>query len=836
MIPFYDEDFNKISSRNERLRKLYDSAFKQPLLLVRAISGYGKTASMRGYLEESKFDTIYLTCTSFDNEIEKFWDDLCEAFGTYNASLKKSMKKNGFPEEEKEKREFFHMISDELGRSKNQAAVVFDEFHLIENPEIKNLILEIINGKLNNISIILTRDWKVFDEEIRVAYSSIDRLELKCTFEEGRELLKGTGYAISEEEIKEIYEYVDGWPAALIQVAKIMKIEGDTSNNASIMSRAKPRLLALYETAIFSQYSKAEQEFIGGISVLGSFQRGIVQKIGKSHNRDLADIIHGNPFIQLNEERSRFYFMPYSREYLLEYRIGLSPDKQKKSLIAAALWCEEKTYYFDAIRYYKNADNYRGVYKVLNHLKGRRYSIEEGDFLLESIKWMPKDFQQEHPFLSIMSITLLVNNLRFAEAERIILMIEKEIEQWEDPSLVGEFYVAKGLKALFIGEDDFKESFRKAANLLPLGSHYWDKNIYLVYLGPCIHLQSKEKGALIRSLECYKKGSADIVQVLNGAGQGIDILATSEVAFLQGDVKTALEYGYQALYLAEAVSEWDIVGNALLLILRCYIIIGDYNNILDTLEHVERYKNKEGPKELAIWDIIEGWYNSEVEEEKEIPWARNAIHNGYPPISIERPSLVRLKYLMSTKQFPEGFALTEQLERLAALKNSVLLQIYVTISKTIILYATGKKEEAVKSLEEAYNLSAPNNIIAPFVEQGNHLRALIIYSLDKKEIKIPKLWLKAINAKANTFAKKRAYLIERHREDKGEVKSDFSLSHREKEVLQNLSQGLTQEEIGLELYLSSSTVKSILKQIYTKLGAINSADAVRIAMKNGIIA
>jgi LuxR family maltose regulon positive regulatory protein len=54
-------------------------------------------------------------------------------------------------------------------------------------------------------------------------------------------------------------------------------------------------------------------------------------------------------------------------------------------------------------------------------------------------------------------------------------------------------------------------------------------------------------------------------------------------------------------------------------------------------------------------------------------------------------------------------------------------------------------------------------------------------------------------------------------------------------MLQYLSQGMTREEIADFLSLSVNTVKSAIQNIYSKLGAVNKADAVRIGSSLGII-
>jgi DNA-binding NarL/FixJ family response regulator len=64
---------------------------------------------------------------------------------------------------------------------------------------------------------------------------------------------------------------------------------------------------------------------------------------------------------------------------------------------------------------------------------------------------------------------------------------------------------------------------------------------------------------------------------------------------------------------------------------------------------------------------------------------------------------------------------------------------------------------------------------------------------------------------------------------------DTSLSKREVETLQLLSQGLTVKEVAQELSLSHLTVAGYVKNIYQKLQVTNKASATLEAMKLGLI-
>jgi DNA-binding NarL/FixJ family response regulator len=62
-----------------------------------------------------------------------------------------------------------------------------------------------------------------------------------------------------------------------------------------------------------------------------------------------------------------------------------------------------------------------------------------------------------------------------------------------------------------------------------------------------------------------------------------------------------------------------------------------------------------------------------------------------------------------------------------------------------------------------------------------------------------------------------------------------TLTRREKEVLNLITQGMSDMHIASQLGVSPSTIESHRKNLRSKLGARNSAEIVRIAMERGLM-
>jgi DNA-binding NarL/FixJ family response regulator len=86
-----------------------------------------------------------------------------------------------------------------------------------------------------------------------------------------------------------------------------------------------------------------------------------------------------------------------------------------------------------------------------------------------------------------------------------------------------------------------------------------------------------------------------------------------------------------------------------------------------------------------------------------------------------------------------------------------------------------------------------------------------------------------------SIAQKTLLLIRGKRAEPVPDENDYSLSKREIEILDLLSQGLDYNKIADKAFISPKTVRKHIENIYTKLQAHNKVEAISIARKNKLI-
>ncbi|MDL2214337.1 LuxR C-terminal-related transcriptional regulator [Clostridia bacterium OttesenSCG-928-O13] len=819
-----------------RLNNILAAALQKRLAVLQAGAGFGKTRAAASYLPGTDYRAVWHTFTLLDNNPVRFWESLTASFALHRPTLGEKMAALGFPDTSQAFSTFLADLTAELYTDERTVVFVFDDLYLIDSAEVTGFLSDLIAARLENSCILLlARQWPVPGIEAAVPMQLVDADELRFTDDEATALFQVAGVETTPQEAAGINHYVSGWPIALSMVALSARREGALPAEA-FLSGTKPQLFALFEREIFSQYTPREQSLLVPLSALESFPRGLVQAVSGEKGRELGQLMRGNIFIHYDATAQRLYFHPLYQEFLREKLPAVDAAEMAKTYRRAAAWCRENGHLYDAVDYYRRAGNPEDVWDTLLRFEANRHTQAEAEFFIRQIEWLPQGFRNAHPMAGILQAVMLTNNLRFGESLAALDAVQTELEQLPASPLLGECYAARGIITIGMEQNGYDIWFKKAAELLPQGSSRWDNRLLLVDLGPGLHLQSAKASELKKSVASAARGVPYIVQALHGAGQGLDKLCECEALFLTGETKTAAEPAYQALYAAQAMAQYDIVGNALFMLMRIYTVLGEYQHIQDTLEHVHRYQRDEAAASLGIWDIIFGWFYAELGESARVAgWVRNAVQHGYAPVSIERALLVRMRCLIADGAYHEALALLEQFDVLAQSKSAVIAQLYGQIGRAVAHHYLGQHGAAGAALKAAYSLAKGNHLIMPFIEYGNRTRSLLERARTTGVAGVPATWLDDVHAKASTFAKRHAYLAGRYHQSRRNELSNFGLSHREVELLAGLSQGLTREEISAGMHLSLNTVKSMTKQVFAKLGAINSADAVRIALVNKII-
>ncbi|MDL2236223.1 LuxR C-terminal-related transcriptional regulator [Christensenellaceae bacterium OttesenSCG-928-K19] len=822
-----------------RINTLLARALEKRVACVVAGAGCGKTTAVKAFLPQSGVRNSWLQLTGLDNHPTRFWEGFVNAMQTLDGGLAQRMKRQGFPGSLEKTNRFLHQLADVCYREE-QLVIVFDDRHLVTSNEVRGFISNLIAANIENLFFILiSRQWP--ELEGLKAYPSeesvyITQDVLRFTLAETEQYLLQRGLDAAAEYSKRVQDATEGWPLA---VCLVSLYAGKKSEPADFLDSPVPLVADLMERETFGHYPEEVRRALIKLSLLESFTREIAIIAGGEAANQVVEALRINMFVAHN-----LYTGIYTLQHLflnfLKGKQELLGKKEKKQFLAdAARWYFEHGDIIEAVSYYVACEEYDAAWDVMRQYSSFDDSYGKALFFYRLIDKFPPDFLERNPMIRVFQTHLHIIFADIGQAHERFLQLEKEFESLpkgkEKNSLLGETYIGLAHTSIIQRSWAFADYYKKAVACLPEGSVLIDRDQIYVGTSNAVFLFSPEEGELDRILKLLLEVMPATTEMMGGCGFGMEQLAAAEVYYMRGDLGKATEHAIRAADKAAQKEQHDIYCNAYMILMRVQFLKGNYPEAKDYLERIRAYAEVHHNYICnSILELAEGWFYIKIgRHEKVAAWILDDALSDkiHAPIEINSEKLVKAEYMLENKKYHELLGMLAGMEEFFIARGQFFLCLRARVIKAICYYRAGDLKNAAAALEQAYDMAAGNGLSIWFVEQGNNMRALLQAMKREKYCKIPAEWMNSIQTKASTFAKRQLYLANEYKkETKGAENVTDSLSAREKEVLRDICQALTREEIADNHGISVNTVKSILRSIYNKLGAINRSDAVRIAM------
>ncbi|MGB2897264.1 MAG: LuxR C-terminal-related transcriptional regulator [Anaerolineales bacterium] len=292
---------------------------------------------------------------------------------------------------------------------------------------------------------------------------------------------------------------------------------------------------------------------------------------------------------------------------------------------------------------------------------------------------------------------------------------------------------------------------------------------------------------------------------------------------------------------AEACAQWgqaDFLADGYVALMRLQLAQGNLTGALKTLRKVEDLVQR-----AKIDDFILCWLDecrlrlwlSEGNLGAAVRWAQTSGLSVDGELSyhhdLHHINLARVLVAQGTQQ-PSGTFLDEALGLLARLFAAaekagwIHKEIKILILQALALQAGGDSEGALTALAQALTLAEPGGYVRTFIDEG---------------IPMGKMLRQAVaRGIAVGYAGKLLAALEEEDEPRARGTTPSyslveSLSERELEVLRLLTTHLPSTEIARELVISTNTVRSHIKRIYSKLNVHSRRDAIQRAEELGLL-
>ena len=829
--------------KRPRLNKLLENAVQFPLVAVYAGSGYGKTRTVYSFLQEYNASTTWIQLTERDNDTSRFWEKYTHMISLTRLDIGSRLADIGFPLTDEAFSKYISLRSEGYA-SETKNILVFDDFHLLENPAILRFFERAINNLSANVTMILIS--RTIPEINMVSMIMKERVftireDILCfTEDEIAEYFNYLTLPYTRQDIRDIFDDTRGWAFAINLIGR--SLGTDMKYERYALAAMKDNVYKLIETEISRIRGRPLWHLLLRISLIGHLSSSLISLLVDNDELLIKELDTLNAYVRYEHHLGVYRIHDIFLDYLRTHQNMLPNDAKRDTYNKAGIWCEDNNYITDALAYYEKAENYVEIIRMISSFS-LQVSPDIALYALALLSRIPVDIASRNTIFPILSLRIKVSLGLFdeaiSEAKECAMELEALPTSPARRNALTEVYGIWGILRFYMSTTtnvyDFDIYFQK------MREHY-DKDPINASTTPstqqmgayALLVGTNHKGATEEFIKTLRRAVQHSSHVHNGYMYGLDDLAQGELHYNQRDMINSEHYLFMALEKARSRYQYDIQSRSLLYLMCIAFSQGKLEKADFYLQQAEELlENAEYSTRFEAYDIARSHYHLALMQPDKIPyWLKTDFERyAHPAFLGNYANRIRAQYRYLTKQYSTLLAYSETVRN----SNSPLLsKIIFIILEALSLYKLKQREDAIIALTDAYHLSAPNGIITPFTQHAKDMRTLTSAALRADGCTIPRPWLEDINRKASAFARRQSHMA---MESKAMSIDDAKiiLTDRETCVLKDLTQGLSRTEIAASQNISINTVKMVISSIYDKLYVNNLHDALRIAIMQNIV-
>jgi LuxR family transcriptional regulator, maltose regulon positive regulatory protein len=876
----------------ERLK----NGLQRKLTLVSAPAGFGKSMLVSEWIDNIKTDeyiTAWISLEKTENDSALF---LSYLVGTLmksqgiSSTLGNSIL-NVIEAPKAPLREVMIALLNEIAESSCKIILVIDDLHIIDSLQVHETLKFLIDHLPPCLHfVILTRDDPPLPLARFRANNQMNELrasELRFTSSHIISFFNSIdGLKLSPEDIDILEDRTEGWIVGMQLAALSLKGRADIIDLNKSFAGNNRYILDYLITEVLDRQTDKIRDFLLQTSILNQFTGELCDFLtGQNNSFEILDyLVKTNLFIVPLDDQGHWYRYHHLFADLLRMNLSKNNKKEIKTLrLKASNWFEANNYPEEAIEYSLIAEDYQKAVQLLTlnvddiMIKGKYLTVWH--WLIE----IPENYILPVPELCLVQAWKYFTGGNSLKAEEYLQSVENFLEQKEgkekSSAEIENVKDIKGrMKAIMAFLDSFKGDVpsmiintREALSLLSPRDLTW-RSLVSMALGDAYGMTGELQKAFeirLKALE-ESKNSGNIYLIL---------LCSMKLAItyrMKGELSKVIDLCYKYHQFAEdkKMSHLDVVGWLFSVWGETLAETGQLEEALIKVKRGGELTESSEDILMTIWSqiclsrilFIKGDLKGadeiisvmeELMSERRIPpyisntvsalrgrllLVRNKINSAIQWSELRHLSLegnvtqlneaeymVFARIFLAQKQYNETNTLLQQLLDAAENAGRISKIIEILILQALTLHAENDVEQSSTILKRVLILAEKKGFFSTLLLEGPQF-ARLLYESSIKESPSP-----YVNRLLLSFKEKGARSV--IPAGSIETKSPLieQLSEREMDVLRLLAEGLSRQEMSDKLFVSLHTVKTHLRNIYSKLGIHNRLQAINMAQSLGIL-
>lgn len=844
-----------------RLHKRLNMGLHRKLTLVSAPAGFGKTTVVSGWIANCGRPAVWLSLDERDNDLERFLTYLVAALQTISPSFGESILHILQAPEQPSTDTILTILLNEIATIAYAFILVLDDYHTIQAASVDNTVSFLLAHLPPQMHLVITSRenprFPLARLRARGQLSELRAADLRFRQSEAAEFLnRMMGLKLSAENIATLEARTEGWITGL-QLASLALTssheEPTTSTRIQSFSGSHHFVLDYLVEEVLQRQPEHVQTFLLHTSILdrlcGSLCDAILCDPSIAGQTILEQIEHANLFIVPLDNKRRWYRYHHLFAELLRQRLQqrVSQDRMNELHIQASRWYEANGLDIEAFHHAAAANDVARAERLIEG-NGMPLSLRGGSVpILNWLASLPTTTLNARPSLWTTYASTLMIVADVSGVEQKLKSAESALQMSEPndrtQDLIGRIAAIRASLAAIENkvETTMTQSRDALANLNPNNLSF---RAITIWTQGAAH---RARGDYVAAGESYSEAirlgqlvENNIVTIAASIGLGRVQEAENKLYLAAQNYERVLTSAEEAprpvlceayLGLARLSYEWNALDAAQQYeqqarqLARRFEKIG---RIIDCDLFLARLKLAQGTiaEAVAILAKVDQTIRQHNFTHRLPDVAAAQVRTLLLQGNVATAAHLAQTYKLPMSQARVHLAKRETRAAFALLKTLNQQGRQDKQLKTMILQATlhhlnRDKKQARQLLSNALALAESNGFVRLFVDEGVPMAQLLseIAGYTVRPTYIAKL-LAAFKVENQPISTPR--LVD-------------PLSERELEVLQLIAQGLSNREIGKQLFLALNTVKGHNRKIFAKLQVQRRTEAVARARELSLL-